>query len=445
MNAEVNLPVHSVDRQEAAASSEPATAYVREPSHRLPVRRSCDVAVVGGGLAGIAAALAAARTGVSVCLLEKNCNLGGLATVGRVTVWLPLCDGLGRQVSFGLAEELLRLADRSIVRDDRAAGFVGIPQAWRAAGDPAERVRQRLMVRFNPDAYLLALEKMVLDSGVRLLYDTRVCAAIQTGGSLTHLVLENQDGRTALSCGAAVDASGDANLCALAGEPTRTRTGNVPAGWYYQLRRDGIRLQSLTAPFRKDGEPPVDGSPSFSGTDADQLTDQVIASREMLREHLRRSNLDNPEDPAEPFGIASIPCLRMTRRLNGRFVLSDADRHQSPPDTLGYISDWRQAGPVYPIPLRSLMAVRHRNLLAAGRCFSADETVWDVTRCFPGCAVSGEAAGTSAGLAVRQTGGAVDKLDVDHLRTHLADNGVRIEPELAIPAGEYPERVQIRG
>lgn len=70
----------------------------------------CDVLVCGGGFAGISAALAAARMGRQVTLLEKQYLLGGLGTAGLVTFYLPLCDGMGRQVSFGIAEELLRLS-----------------------------------------------------------------------------------------------------------------------------------------------------------------------------------------------------------------------------------------------------------------------------------------------------------------------------------------------
>lgn len=70
----------------------------------------CDVLVCGGGFGGISAALAAARLGKRVTLLEKQYVLGGLGTAGLITYYLPLCDGLGHQVSFGLAEELLRLS-----------------------------------------------------------------------------------------------------------------------------------------------------------------------------------------------------------------------------------------------------------------------------------------------------------------------------------------------
>ncbi len=69
---------------------------VEEPARILPVAAAYDVVVAGGGIAGVAAAVAAARCGVSVCLLDKACALGGLATLGNVIVWLPLCDGRGR-------------------------------------------------------------------------------------------------------------------------------------------------------------------------------------------------------------------------------------------------------------------------------------------------------------------------------------------------------------
>ena len=76
----------------------------------LPVLDTCDVLIAGGGVAGVAAALSAARAGAKVTLIEREYALGGLATLGLITYYLPLCDGMGRQVSFGLAEELLRLS-----------------------------------------------------------------------------------------------------------------------------------------------------------------------------------------------------------------------------------------------------------------------------------------------------------------------------------------------
>lgn len=87
------------------------------------VRAACQVLVAGGGVAGIAAALAAARGGADVLLVEKEFMPGGLSTLGLVTIYLPLCDGMGNQLSFGIAEELLKLS----VRYGAARP---LPEAW---------------------------------------------------------------------------------------------------------------------------------------------------------------------------------------------------------------------------------------------------------------------------------------------------------------------------
>ena len=79
----------------------------------VPVRTDdFDYVVAGGGFAGVAAALAGAREGLRTCLLERTAALGGLSTIGHVVVFMPLCDGFGRQVTFGLAEEIMLLATR---------------------------------------------------------------------------------------------------------------------------------------------------------------------------------------------------------------------------------------------------------------------------------------------------------------------------------------------
>lgn len=76
------------------------------------VENGAEVIVVGGGIAGVAAAVAAARSGADVLLLEKGALLGGLATNGLISWYEPLCDGHGEQLMTGLAEELLRLSIR---------------------------------------------------------------------------------------------------------------------------------------------------------------------------------------------------------------------------------------------------------------------------------------------------------------------------------------------
>lgn len=103
--------------------------YITEPTKRIPAIGAYDVIVVGGGVAGVSAALAAARNGAKVCLVGKESALGGLATLGLITHYLPLCDGLGHQVVGGIGEELLKLSMRD--------GFAEIPACWQRKWRPA--------------------------------------------------------------------------------------------------------------------------------------------------------------------------------------------------------------------------------------------------------------------------------------------------------------------
>ncbi len=215
---------------------------VREPARDLPVSASADVVVAGGGIAGVAAALAAARAGASTLLLENTCTLGGLATAGNVTIYLPIDDGRGRVVLGGVARELFDLSVADIRHPAPVAGFRPPPPVWLdpASTPEARAAGPRLETGFNPDGYVLALEELLLREGVRILYDTRVCAALRDGDRVTHLAVENKSGRTAVACGAVVDATGDADVCFLAGEPTVSIDANVAGGWFYTVQ-DGRR------------------------------------------------------------------------------------------------------------------------------------------------------------------------------------------------------------
>ena len=101
-----------------------------------------DIAVCGGGIAGISAALAAAREGKKVILFEKEYMLGGLGTAGLVTIYLPLCDGMGHQVSFGIAEELLRLS----IKYGAEAKY---PENWLDGIGTKTENDKRFQVRYN--------------------------------------------------------------------------------------------------------------------------------------------------------------------------------------------------------------------------------------------------------------------------------------------------------
>ena len=124
-------------------------SFVTEPERRLEIKEKYDVVVAGGGIAGISAALAAARGGAKTLLIEREFSLGGLATLGLVTIYLPLCDGKGRQVSFGIAEELFRLS----VKYGAEANY---PEMWLSDHTVEERAKgQRLEVRYDANVFAI--------------------------------------------------------------------------------------------------------------------------------------------------------------------------------------------------------------------------------------------------------------------------------------------------
>jgi len=411
-------------RAQPAPEAPPAGAQttVREPAHDLPVSFSCDVLVVGGGIAGVAAAVAAARNGAATCLIEREQGLGGLATLGNVVVYLPLCDGLGNQVIAGLGEELLKLS----VHD----GFNPVPPCWLPGGDPEQRRKTRYRVTFNPASYILDLEELVVRSRVRLLYDTRFCDVLRDGDRIVAVLVENKSGRSAIRVRTVVDASGDADVCARAGEKTVSLRTNVAAGWFYTHDRQQVRLVTNSEEFPRDPRQAPKGVRGFAGDDAEEVTAQILATREMIREKLAKLREAAQGKPVFAAVLPLVAGFRMTRRLEGRVVLLEEHNRRWFDDSLGLTGDWRSAGPVYCLPLGCLAGVANDNLATAGRCISADGSAWDVTRVIPTCAVTGEAAGTAAALAARTTDGRLSRLDVSTLQEHLRRQGMLIDRRL---------------
>lgn len=403
---------------------------LQEPARELPVMGEYDVVVVGGGIAGVAAALAASRAGTKVCLLEKVCALGGLATVGNVIIYLPLCDGNGRQVIGGIGEELLRLSvDDVPVPEIRVEPA---PACWEPGGDLEERKKHRFRNGYNPITFLYKLERLLLKNHVTLFYDTRFCSVVKEGRHIRAVVVESKSGRTAILCKAVVDTSGEADVCVAAGEKTPSIGGNVRCGWYYYVDAHGqVRLRALTdngyLPSRRQpGVKYID----FKGDSAAQVTAMALTSREMMMADLAAIKAKEGGNPY-PIMIPTIPCFRMSRRLTGKVTLKSTDDHRWFDDCLGMTGDWRKAGPIFCLPLRSLAAVHTANLITAGRCMSSAGDTWDVTRVIPTCAVSGEAAGAAAAFLAREDDnvGFLD-LDVQTLQKHLRRRKVIIDKSL---------------
>ena len=120
-----------------------------------------------------------------------------------------------------------------------------------------------------------------------------------------------------------------------------------------------------------------------------------------------------------PVTIATTPQIRMTRKIVGEYTLKSVEKHTYFEDSVGMVSDWRKRGPVYEVPFRTLYSKQVKNLITAGRCTSVTESMWDIMRVIPCCAVTGEAAGTAAAITDDFT-----TLDVTKLQEALTKNGV---------------------
>lgn len=394
-----------------------------EPSKKLPVYGSYDTVVVGGGFAGIAAALAAARGGNKVLLCEKMFILGGLGTAGLVTIYLPLCDGIGHQVSFGIAEELLR---KSIEH----GAEVEYPSMWLGEGTIEERTAHRYRTRYNASACAIAMEQILLDAGVEILYGTSVCDVAVVDGVITHLMIENKSGRSAVEVGNVIDCSGDADVCYYAGEDTVLHgRGNVLAAWYYFCNEDGNNLRMLgfaDDPDARKRRPQDVGiivnDLHYQGVDGRELSDFVIASHQSIYNSFLRDQELTPTHMLT--SIASIPQVRMTRRIAGVYTMDMADDHKEFENSVGLFGNWKNKtgrGQVYELPYTALYGKKIKNLATAGRCVSATDDMWEISRVIPVCAVTGEAAGTAAALNKNFA-----EVDVAVLQEKLQKNGVRI-------------------
>lgn len=390
-----------------------------EPAKELPVFGRFDTVVVGGGFAGIAAALSSARGGNRVLLCEREYMLGGLGTAGLVTIYLPLCDGCGHQVSFGIAEELLKES----IRDGWEAEY---PTEWLENGTLEDRIKHRYRVRYNAGLCAIRYEKLLLEAGVELLYGTVVCDVAVTDGCITHLLIENKSGRSAVEVGNVIDCSGDADVCKQAGERTALfGKGNILAGWYYYCNDGKFNLQMVGASDvpeneekRKELERTV-GTKRYSGLGGRELTEQTIDSHDATYRHfLRKGPLNENHYLAS---MASIPQVRMTRGLDTGFSLDVTHDKVYFDDSVGLFSNWKKRGPIYELPYRILHGRKIRNLAAAGRAISATDDMWDVTRVIPVCAVSGEAVGTASTLARN-----FDDVDIFVLQNRLRQNGVKL-------------------
>ncbi len=383
------------------------------------VREAYDVIVVGGGIAGISAAVAAGRLGSRVLLIEKGILLGGLATVGLISWYEPLCDGEGTQLIGGIGEELIRLAT--------SVGYDNLPEEWGGTGHKFRRNR-RFSSHFSPTFFALALDGFVKDAGVQLLFDTRATYPVMEGNRCTGVLTENLNGREFYPAGVVIDASGDAGIVSRAGIPCE---GGVNYLSYiahsYDISsiasaaesRDLVRFrhwESVGASCSGKGHP--EGMKTFRGDSAEELTEFVLTGRKMLFDKYR----DSDKDTRDLMMLPTMPQYRKIRHIVGKTVFLGVENDVPCADSIGWTGDFRHAGKRFSLAYSTLYHPDFPNLLTAGRVISASGEGWEIVRVIPTCALTGQAAGTAASLAV-SSGTDVPALPYEKLHAVLEKNG----------------------
>ncbi len=373
-----------------------------------------DVIVVGGGVAGVAAAVASARANAKTLLIEKGVNLGGLATMGLISLYEPLCDGEGKQMVYGIAEELVKLSMRY--------GFDNLHPKWGGNGHNKPK-NERYTTRFSPGIFAAALDDFVLKNGVELKFDTLAAYPIMDNRKCIGLVTENLNGREYYEAGAVVDATGNASIIDRAKVPTVSgRSFMTYLVHLYEMEdaaelaenRDGNAFRkwaSWGANWAGEGNP--EGVKVFEEATAEELNEYMIIGKQNLLSRMEKLGKDN----FDVMAIPNMPQMRTIRRIVGKvdFHAIDGETCQ---DAIGWCGDFRPSGvgKHYQVPFGSLYNEAFPNLVAAGRIISAPQgDGWEVSRVIPVCVQTGEAAGKAAALC------AMKQLSMDKIREHYME------------------------
>ncbi len=424
----------------------------------FPLLAESDIVISGGGPAGVASALAAARRGYRVLLLEQTGTLGGLATSGLVPTFAPSTDG-ERFLYGGIYEEI----DRELCR---RMGVECKPASWQA-------IDAEIMKRL--------LDDLVEAAGVRVLFGVKVCEAEVDDGRIRALWAATAQGIRRITGKQFIDATGDGMLAMLAGaefeygdkagntmSPTLcAQFANIDYKKYEEAYRNGNSdravwhrmLQAGTAPLiehhfvcmtRMSPATATSNLGHIYGCnvfDPDDLTRGYREGRRVVRtfETFYREHVPGFEN-AVLVSTASLLGVRETRRIRGeyRMTFDDYRNRADFTDEIGrccYPVDIHSSsldseeqkrveqvlaatrfkhGESYGIPYRAMIPVGLRNLLVPGRALSSDREIQSSIRVMPPCFVTGQAAGIAAGMVQEED---VRSVDIAALQAALRELG----------------------
>lgn len=424
------------------------------PAREVPVWREVDIVVVGGGLAGVGAAIAAGRAGARVLLVEAQGFLGGTmtaVTVGSICGEYVLENGTPRRIVGGLIEDLVnRLMARGEARG---------PECW----------LQTATTIYDPFAMRCVLDEMIHEAGVEILMHTRCIDLDQKENRITGLVLGFRSQLFAVRCRQIIDCTGDGEVAALAGVPWECdlehlqmpsamfRFGGVAPGTLDTLDRAALRARLELAVAEgmdlprtagglfslRDGMVHANvtrlehGARSPDPLSAEEMTATEIEGRRQVKLYVSAFRRFVPGfEKAFVADAGSLAGIRESRRIRGRHVLTaDEVLRGAKSDTAIACSAWPvedhgadrktrwvwlEPGSYYQVPFGCLVPERGPgNLLIAGRCVSAEHDAHASLRVGATCMAMGQAAGLAAAIAIDDGIAAVGDIAIDKLQARL--------------------------
>ena len=431
-------------------------------SKSVSVRHHAQVAVVGGGPGGFCAAVAAARSGVSVLLIEEGGFAGGMATRGLVGPFMTSYDKDGQTMIIrGFFEELVnRMVERGGAihpRDVRAGTAF---TSWIVVGHDH-------VTPFEPECLKLVMDEMLTEAGVKVLYHTRFVEPVLRNGRLDALIIDSKAGMEVVTADVFIDCTGDADVAYRCGVPCEKGNEALgitqPASLFFRMgnvrldaveadiaahkdqfyRKDGVNYRSLhwrVSEAREAGDWDLKrvSIGMFRGVKEDEWfvnTSRVMGVDATDNESLTRGEMEGRRQVETIFRFfrkyvpgcenARLLCsgstlgIRESRHVRGLYTLTADDLLDGkvPEDTICLASNsvdvHGRFGPLsneyvairngswYGIPYRSLVPRGMENLLVAGRCVSAESDAAGAIRVMPPSMAMGQAAGAAAAIAVQ--------------------------------------------
>lgn len=426
---------------------------IDEPGGKVPVVAEADLVVVGGGPAGIAAAVAGARNGLSVVLLERYAYLGGLASGGMVLVLDDMCNGNEVTVK-GLCSELIdRMTTMGLCITPPEADWIADDakfRQWARWGTYNFHSHSKpqpvcYASAFDPDGFKRASNDMIAEAGINLRLHSWFSKTIVEDGVVKGVICNSKSGRQAILGKVVVDATGDLDVAASAGAAhsqgsfivtTVFRLGGVDTEQaerfeyeepeaFAQVDREAKRIMggSWERWWLKTPLPGIvwcncPHMAGFDGTSVEDLTRADFKGREKIAALVEYVRVSVPGfQNAFVVDVAPQVGVRTSRLLEGEYVLTKEDV-----SSRRHFADLVARGRDYYYPYRTLLPKDLKQLLVAGRHYSSTAAAQRISREIPPCMAMGEAVGVAAAVALSQ-GVTVDEVDVAKVQRLLREQG----------------------